>query len=128
MYDLAALLAKMEQGLVVEKVVLATEEIESALEQRDDACFDSPWMEVYKQIEAAKHARGVTGDADPRVGRLREVAYLKSFERWNSPDLAGDISDDFGLIGDALALAYTDPWLQRLLGAYFEGRLPRGLL
>lgn len=128
MNDLQTLLARMERGEIIEEIILPIERVESALNERDDERFDSLWMEVFRQVEAAKVARGIMYDADPRVARLREMAYLKSFGRWKSPDLAGYISDDFGLIGDALTVGYVHPWLNAVASAYTNRTFPCGCL
>lgn len=123
MDKVGTLLEKMEQGWLVAKLYLEQEEINAALNQREDPQFAETWMKAFRQIEAKK---GGTQDADPRVGQLRELAYFQAFERWQSPDLAAYISDDFGLIGDALATNYDDAWVNGLLYAYLNLRFPHG--
>ena len=80
-------------------------------------------MKIFNQIEVAK---GRKSDATSIVARLRELVYLQAYERWKSPDLAGYISDDFGLIGDALIIGYSHRWLNGLLDAYLDARFPSG--
>src|SRR6266498_944886 len=103
MDKLNKLLEMMEQGAILPKLSLEQEEIEATLDQRDDPKFAETWMNAFHQVEAKK---GSKQDAEPRIGQLREMAYLQAYERWQSPDLAAYISDDFGLIGDALATNY----------------------
>jgi hypothetical protein len=112
----------MEQGLLVPNLSLEQYEIVRALDQRDEPQFEDPWLRTYKQVEDKK---GDHQDADTRVGRLRELAYLQALDRWESPELAGYISDDFGLIGDALATDSVDDYLNGLLNAYLALRFPR---
>jgi len=119
------LLEKIEQRSIVPNLSLTEEEIEAALNQRDNPQFAETWMKAFHQIETMKRAKQ---DADPRIGRLREVAYLQAYERWRSADLAAYISDDFGLIGDALATDYNDSWMNGLLYAYLSLRFPQGNL
>lgn len=43
-------------------------------------------------------------------------------------DLAGYVSDDFGLIADARVLGYQDLWLDKLVACYEKGMIPCGSL
>jgi hypothetical protein len=117
------LLEKMELGLIVSRLLLADSDVEVALDGRDGSAFENDWLEVSNQIKSRKRN---LDDADIRVTRLRELSYLQTFDRWDSPDLAAEISDDFGLIGDALAIAYDHPWLSGLLHLYLSGSFPTG--
>lgn len=85
-------------------------------------------MGVFRQVEAKKGVLGITGDAEGRITRLRELSYLQTFDRWHAPDLAAYVSDDFGLIGDALATGVSHPWLNALLHKYWTGEFPHGAI
>ena len=122
--DLRVLLASVEEGNVIERMQLAPEQIDVVLNRRDDAGFDGPWVQTFGAIAAKKAALGLRGDADPLVTRLRKAAYISAFRRWKSADLAAAISDDFGLIGDALILGYVDPRLDALLSDYLSQVFP----
>jgi hypothetical protein len=130
---LDALLDRMERGEIVPKLVLSADAIDEALDRRDRTDFDKIWVDASRRVEAKKRSVGVQpaipggqvlDDADKRVTRLRELAYLQSFDGWQSPDLAGEISDDFGLIGDALSLGMSEPWVEALLRSYEHHRFP----
>ena len=45
-----------------------------------------------------------------------------------SHELAGYISDDFGLIADSKALNYSDKWLDQLIACYEKAVIPCGEL
>ena len=119
------LLDKIEQRSLIPYLLIKDNEIESALTQRDQQQFSEPWMRVFEDIEKRK---GGKQDADTRVSRLREIAYIQAYERWQSPDLAAYISDDFGLIGDALSINYNDIWLNGLFDSYLNLFFPKGPL
>ena len=121
MDNVGKLLDQMEQGLLIPNLALSVEDIESALNQRDKPHFAQTWMNAFRQIERNK---GGKEDADPRVTRLRELAYRQAFGRWHSPDLAAYISDDIGLIGDALAINHDDTWVNGLLDSYLSHQFP----
>lgn len=123
MDKVSTLLDKMKQGSIIPKLSLKEDEIEAALDERDAPTFSDSWMSAFRQVGAIK---GCTQDAEPRITQLREMAYLQAYERWQSPDLAAYISDDFGLIADSLALNYDNAWLNGLLHAYLTLRFPHG--
>src|SRR5262249_43961529 len=86
------------------------------------------WMDVYRQVQALMNASEIGKAAEVGVNRLCELAYLQAFETWGSSDLAGYIADDFELIGNALAMGFTTPWLNALLHRYSNHRFPHGEL
>jgi hypothetical protein len=124
MDKLDALLAEISQGRIIERLDLAPDQIDDALDRRDGEQFSRKWIDEINKVEGHKAARGLAHDSDPRVRRLRETAYVKSYQQWNSPELAGYISDDFGLIGDAVSLDLTDSWIYSLLNAYMNHSFP----
>ncbi|HET6252153.1 MAG TPA: hypothetical protein VFE47_30990 [Tepidisphaeraceae bacterium] len=122
MEKLGLLLERMENGSPILHLMLKEEEVVAAVDERDDRSFADQWMSLFRQVEIIKGGRR---DADPRVGRLRELAYLQAFERWRSSDLAAMISDDFGLIGDALAVGFEDESIKKILEQYLALKFPR---
>ncbi len=123
MDTLNQLLDKMEAGSLVPHLAINQDNVQSALEHRDNPRFDEPWMKAFRQVEASK---GGKHDADSRVTRLRELAYLQAYHRWGSPELAAYISDDFGLIGDALATGHSEGLPAALLATYESLQFPHG--
>lgn len=122
--------AKLSQGAFFSSMAYprTDEEIEQLLEQRDRDAFSSRWMTAYRQLEAEKVARPLDHDAAAMIDKLRELAYLQSFQRWQSPDLAAYVSDDFGVIGEMLSVNGDDAWVTTLLQAYQDGRVPGSAL
>lgn len=118
MISLDALLQKMEVGEIIKGIQMPPADVDRMLEKRDDAIFSTRWTDLFTQVGEKKAAMGLTQDADSRVARLRERAFMQSYNRWKSPDLAAYISDDFGLIGDALAIGFAE-WI------YFSTRISR---
>lgn len=125
---LDTLLDRMTRSELMSLIALDEDQIGDALTLRDDPSFASSWMSSFDKVEAVKADNGILKDADHRVTKLREAAYLQAFDRWKSPDLAAYISDDFGLVGDAIVMAYSDPWLNALFHAYLVGEFPHGTL
>ena len=101
-------------------------EIVPILDERDGPPFDTEWIVRFEQIEAEKRANPLPTDVTTAIAELRESAFLLAIQRWSSHDVAACVSDDMGLLGDALALDSYDPWINGLLRAYANGRLPNG--
>lgn len=127
MSAISGLMQRVEQRQFLPRLSINAAELDRLLNQRDEPGFSSAWMAAYQRIESAKSKNAVSQEFD-LVRQLREAVYLQVFERWGSPDLAGYISDDFGLVADALLLQFDDLWLNALLHEYLERRLPTGRL
>ncbi|HAW27532.1 MAG TPA: hypothetical protein DCY03_05350 [Planctomycetaceae bacterium] len=98
--------------------------VSAILDERDDESFSMRWMEAFRSIEEKKitlHAQN-----ENLVLKIREIVYLQIFNCWKSPDLAAYVSDDFGLIGDALLLDSSDSWINGLFQAYVLHNIPVG--
>ncbi len=98
-------------------------DIDDFLEQRDNDPFDGEWMRVYQAVEALK-----TGNVVDDTREIEEKAYLTVYEKSEDDELAGYISDDFGLIADSRRLDCSDQWLDKLIACYEEEKLPCGIL
>jgi len=103
---------------------------DSYLNERDKSPFDNNWCDAFELIEQSKiklssKEKKLLKD---RVAVLRETIFKLTIRISHDSELAGYISDDFGLIFDALALNLDDPWIQALLDEYLAGRLPKGSL
>lgn len=97
--------------------------IDDFLDQRDSAPFDSEWVRVYHVLEELKKGKTV---ADTR--EIEKKAYITVYEKTENAELAGYISDDFGLIADSKRLNYSDEWLDKLISCYENARIPCGEL
>ena len=80
-------------------------------------------MRVYQAVEALK-----TGNVVDDTREIEEKAYLTVYEKSEDDELAGYISDDFGLIADSRRLGCSDQWLDKLIACYEEEKLPCGTL
>ena len=78
-------------------------DIDDFLDQRDSDPFDSEWVRVYQALEELKKGKTV---ADTR--EIEKKAYITVYEKSENDELAGYISDDFGLIADSKRLGYSD--------------------
>lgn len=123
MASLYSLLSALDEGQIIERISIPPEQgIESILKDRDSDEFSARWMESFRCIESRKTL--LDSNLNEFSTKIRELAYLKAFDRWKSPDLAAYISDDFGLIGDAITVGIKEPWTERLLNCYLDGVIP----
>lgn len=53
--------------------------------------------------------------------KIREEAFRKAYRRTEESDLAGDVSDDFGLFSKAIELNYYNEWFNGLFERYVLG-------
>lgn len=97
------------------------------LDSRDSAPFDTEWCRVNEEIEALKNAQSYTDENEEEQGKIREKVYMIIEENIES-ELSEYVSDDFGLIYDSLILNYKDEWLDKLIVAYKNRKIPAGEL
>jgi len=118
----------VEENAVITNLRITDDRLTELLNQRDQQEFSTKWMEAFQRIVGTQ-TNGVNDIPHPdEVLKLRELCYLQAYRRWKSADLAAYISDDMGLVGDALLVNATDPWINALLREYLSGRFPTGRL
>ncbi len=97
------------------------------LDRRDSASFDDEWCRVGEEIEALKNHQNYTDENEKEQNKIREKAFMIVEENTES-ELSDYVSDDFGLIYDSLVLSYKDEWLNKLIAAYKNQKIPAGEL
>ena len=97
------------------------------LDSRDSAPFDTEWCRVYEEIEALKNTQSYIGENEEEQDKIIEKAFMIIEENIES-ELAEYVSEDFGLIYDSLVLNYKDEWLNKLITAYKNKKIPAGEL
>lgn len=127
MTSLESLLSEVEGGLIDRLVLDTGETLDGILSNLDADEFAERWMAIFRDVEARKSAVARAPAAVDLTVRIREATYLKAFARWRSSDLAAYISDDFGLIADAIAGGVDDPRIAGILRSYRCGRIPCAL-
>ena len=117
------LLSTIADENIIEAICIPTEfSIAEILDERDSAEFSQRWMAAFNLLESKKDQ--MSKKQTELSTQIRETAYLRAFSRWKSSDLAAYVSDDFGLISDAAALAVDDPLVNWLLKNYRNGVIP----
>lgn len=126
MTSLESLLEKMVRGHIIGAIIVPNtqNEVTQVLGLRDKDEFSRKWMEVFEMVEAHKKRQALEPSAVDLVTKLREEAFIQTFERWHSSDLAAYVSDDFGLIGDTLLHEIDHPLVNGLLESYIHGNIP----
>lgn len=111
----------LENGLI-DQIDMSPETIATVLDRRDKADFDESWILAHTAVQNdLKRLRKSECD---EIQELRKIAYLLSFKRWNSSDLSALISDDIGLIAEAIMTDSTNPWINGLLHSYKSHSIP----
>jgi hypothetical protein len=117
-------LAKLKQYLTSGKLLTARtfagEDPEVMLSLRDDVPFDAEWTRVEALLKRRPLSKADIALIDP----IREAAFKAAFELTQNPELAGYVSDDFGLLAIAIATDFSDPWLNGLWSSYKTGTFP----
>lgn len=107
-------------------VALEREDYEDLLEQRDSDAFSSIWTKTYHAIKHQIKQVGLTAAEADRVKKIREAVFKRVYAKTQESDLASYISDDIGLLADALLVHYQDHWLNGLWNAYQANKIPSG--
>jgi Leucine-rich repeat (LRR) protein len=102
---------------------------ETYLESRAEPDFDSAWVLAREAVEAAKGSTASVDDALQQMNTtLRERVFMTCVRRFCDSDkvieLAAALSDDAGLVFEAMVLGVSNAWIDSLLSRYAEGELP----
>ncbi|MBR3833836.1 MAG: hypothetical protein IKJ73_05935 [Lachnospiraceae bacterium] len=114
--------------LVLEQMDFNDLDIDDLLDNRGLAVFDTEWIRVYNVVESLKNEGNYSEEENKNNTKLREQVFQMIYEFTNDSDLAGYVSDDFGLISDARLLGYNDLWLDKMVACYEKGSIPCGSL
>ena len=97
------------------------------LDSRDSVPFDMEWCRVNEEIKALKNNQNYTDENEKEQDNIREKAFI-IIEKNTGSELSDYVSDDFGIIYDSLVLNYKDEWLNKLITAYKNKKIPAGEL
>ncbi len=123
MNDLEFIIERIENGLLLPASMLRLS-TDRALEQRGKSRFAKPWRRLQAEVERAIYEAGLPLRIRNDLATLREVAFIRVYDFTEHVDLAGTVSDDFGLFGGALLTSLNDAWLNGLWCEYRQGRFP----
>ena len=94
------------------------------LDSREEDPFDSEWCRADEAVEKLKTPGNYTAVHQAEHERVCKEAFFLIAD--GESELCDYVSDDFGLLYDAMVLGYTDDFLDRMTAAYREGRIPCG--
>jgi hypothetical protein len=118
--DLQRLSGKLDAAMIGRAV--GAIEIDAALDERDETSFEKAWNSCYDTVSPSESR---LDDAERAlITSICERAFKLTFAATDHPELAGCVSDDFGLIAGALVCDLEDAFAAYLLDEYMEGRLP----
>ena len=101
--------------------------LDELLDTRDSAPFHTERCRGDEEIESLKNTQCYTDKNEEEQGKIREKAFMIIEENIDG-ELSEYVSDDFGLIYDSLVLNYKDEWLNKLITAYKNKKIPAGEL
>lgn len=99
----------------------AVDNWEEALGQRDQTEFDNAWTESQRALSSKPYLNRAD---EIEITNLRESVFKSVFRLTSDAEAAGYVSDDFGLIGEAVAKDCHNEWIEWLLKVYRSGRFP----
>ena len=100
-------------------------DFDELLDKRDDDVFSDEWEARFDKVETTKSET----DHDEKFSDLlRKKSFKMVIEESSSSDVAAYISDDIGMIHDALQAGLNDSWINALWLEYKSGRIPSGAL
>ncbi|NQU23182.1 MAG: hypothetical protein HQ567_18035 [Candidatus Nealsonbacteria bacterium] len=128
MNTLQVLLERIECGDVVSFTTFEEIDVETALDKREQPSFEQDWLDAFNFIEAGIQANPLSEDESKLIDAVREIAYKRTYAHTEDPDLCAYVSDDFELVGKALALSLEDTWANALWLSYKSEVFPCGKL
>lgn len=119
--DVNTLLADLKEGRLLREQNFEGLDIEAVLDERDEAPFADHWMQAFEQCASDSAV------AEEEVLRqIRETAFKRTLTLTGEPELAGYVSDDFGLIASYLLQeGEQNSFVNQLLNSYTQGNMPR---
>lgn len=124
MNDLNALRLFLDENRMNFFEDLHSDIVDEMLDSRDSHNFEKDWLQVSHEIEHREKLNPLPEPTLAELDKIRETAYKAVFSVTENSDLAAYVSDDFELIGKALALNFNDEWLTRLWSTYLKGSFP----
>lgn len=116
----------IDSKILLSENTFVIDDIESILNYRDEADFDEEWIRNYNAINEKKGL--IDLKSKELIQEIREVSFKAVYDAAQSGELAEYVSDDFGLMAEALVVNYNDQWLNALGKTYVEGKIPYGNL
>lgn len=121
MQSLSELAASVHEDGFFQRLLAQVDDWDALLELRDSDSFDSRWVQACTMVDSHEHVAPASAE---QVWQLREQVFKACFRITRNAEVAACVSDDIGLLGDALGKQVMTPWLHEMLAAYQAGRFP----
>ena len=96
-------------------------DVDTVLDQRDDAPFDDLWMEAFHRVDTA----GISDENSKFIDSLREKSFKNSLRASEDSEIAGRVCDDIELIAKTLLSGEKGAWpVAYLWDSYKNGIFP----
>ncbi|WP_257153537.1 hypothetical protein [Pseudomonas sp. ICMP 561] len=118
--DLNALWSLVRADGFFEALCAGNPDWDSMLDARDEAGFDEQWTQHRLIVQSTP----LTGEVIENITLLREWVFKNVFSVSDNAELAGYVSDDFGLIAYHLESNTDSAWVTGLLDAYVHNQFP----
>ncbi|GLI04603.1 hypothetical protein YDYSG_06330 [Paenibacillus tyrfis] len=113
------ILSSLGDGTFIERVFSKDVDWDAELDARDEAEFAEAWSSSYDKLEAMHPSE------DAVIREIRETVFKQTFRITQSPELAGYVSDDFGLMAKAFDHKIDIEFVNNLWDSYTKGSFPR---
>ena len=92
--------------------------LNAVLEGRFQNSFESEWLKRWDKVACDPSS------SSAECSEVREKAFLIAFRKCGNDEIAGLISDDFGLMHSFAVLGLADEWVKEMLEVYERGDIP----
>lgn len=101
-----------------------SDKIDEILDNRETPEFLDPWMEAYHAIGERK----IDQETQDKIADIRKDIFVTIFRITQATSLPAYISDDFELISSYYLHNMESKWVNNLLSAYVDHKIPQGKL
>ncbi len=124
--DVAQLVRAFAQSVQDRSAYWSDEEIEEALDSRDENPFDHDWVQTDKAL--GSYRANLLGERQAEIEALadgvRKDVFSAILKKTQSVDLAGYVSDDFELIVLGLFSRFESDFMYSIMQSYIDGNIP----
>ncbi|CCN73307.1 hypothetical protein [Vibrio nigripulchritudo] len=100
---------------------------DNILDSRDEAPFDSEWVEIYTLI-SQEYEQTKPQEDEEAIESIRKSAFFASEQFFGTHEISSYISDDFDLIAKAIVTNTQDKRITWLLDYYINHGIPHKLI
>ena len=111
----------LANNVLITAELFAQHDLDSLLDLRDQAPFDSQWLASFHAIDTQWQTADIDATA---LDALRQQVFISASRLTQQHEIASYICDDFELIGKMLLLEVAEPFIEYLLQQYLQQRFP----